>query len=241
MRILVTNDDGINATGIEILVNKAKKYGEVTVVAPFSEQSAKSHAINVRDSFAFGISDKFEGIKAYYVDSTPADCIRYAYYGLKLEFDIVFSGVNKGFNVGQDILYSGTVAAIFESANLGKPGIAFSADRHSFDCVERHFDEVMDYIFGHRLLEYGSLYNVNFPMVCNKIVITKQGGCSFDTFFENDGKNTIQLGMFIAEKNPDNCNLDTFAASHGLISITPLTNQRTDIFVYDKIKHINDK
>ena len=77
----------------------------------------------------------FEGIDSYQIDSSPADCVRYAYYGLKLDFDLVFSGINKGFNVGEDIMYSGTCAAIFETESTKRNGIAFSCENSATNAM----------------------------------------------------------------------------------------------------------
>ena len=107
MRILVTNDDGVNAQGIKILANVAKKFGEVVCVAPIYEQSGKSHCIDIKEPFVVKkYNDILPEVKTYVVDSTPADCVRIAYYYLKEDFDIVFSGINNGYNLGEDILYS---------------------------------------------------------------------------------------------------------------------------------------
>ena len=85
MKILLTNDDGIYAEGLKHLVEWAKTKGEVVVVAPKSEQSGKSHSIEIHKGFGFKKVDLFEGVESYYVDSTPADCVRIAILGLKLK------------------------------------------------------------------------------------------------------------------------------------------------------------
>ena len=127
MRILITNDDGIQAPCLLPLAQWATKFGEVTVVAPKVEQSAKSHGIEIRNAFEVKKVDFGPGITAYSVDSTPADCVRFAVLGLQVQFDLVLSGINKGLNLGLDIMYSGTVSAILEADALCVPGIALSA------------------------------------------------------------------------------------------------------------------
>ena len=146
MRILITNDDGVYSEGLRALVEFAKTIGEVIVVAPKSEQSAKSHAITLRKEIECKKVDLFQGVDAYYVDSSPADCVRFAYYGLKEKFDIVFSGINKGYNLGQDILYSGTVAATTEAASLNIKSIAFSTHHDSFETAIKNIERVYNYI-----------------------------------------------------------------------------------------------
>ena len=104
MRILITNDDGLFAPGIVPLVEWAKKHGEVTVVAPKIEQSGKSHAIEFVKPFEIKKVDIFEGVEAYSCDSTPADCVRFGIMGLGREYDLVLSGINRGVNLGIDMI-----------------------------------------------------------------------------------------------------------------------------------------
>ena len=125
MRILITNDDGISAEGIRVLCQWAKTKGEVTVVAPKVEQSGKSHAIDFTRPIEIKRVELMDGVEAYSMDSSPADCVRFAVLGMMGKFDIIFSGINRGFNLGKDIVYSGTAGAIFEGGRLGIPGIAF--------------------------------------------------------------------------------------------------------------------
>ena len=118
MRILVTNDDGIDAPGIRKLVQIALKFGEVTVIAPDSQRSAASHQstfgtpLRIKEH-GFGI----EGVKAYALSGTPADCVRVGVLKMvEPKPDLVLSGINNGFNMASDIQYSGTVGAAFEAA-----------------------------------------------------------------------------------------------------------------------------
>ena len=110
MKILIVNDDGIEAPAILQLAKWARKLGEVVVVAPRVEQSGKSQSVLLKEFFSVEERDLAEGIRAYAVDSTPADCVRFGLLGLGEKFDLVFSGINKGINVGDDIVYSGTAS-----------------------------------------------------------------------------------------------------------------------------------
>ena len=96
MRILITNDDGINAPGIRMLAEWAKKLGEVTVVAPKVEQSGMSHAIQFVEPIEIKRVPLMDGVEAWQMDSTPADCVRFGVLGLKREYDLILSGINKG-------------------------------------------------------------------------------------------------------------------------------------------------
>ena len=152
MRILLTNDDGINYDGLNGVVAWAKKHGQVTVVAPKFEQSGKSHGIELHKPFEVKRVERWEGVEAYSVDSTPADCIRFAVLGLKRDFDLVLSGINNGLNIGCDMIYSGTVAAVFEAAALGIRAVAVSADFGKHEVAAEAMDRVFDYFDEHRLL-----------------------------------------------------------------------------------------
>src|SRR5881394_4634540 len=122
-RILVTNDDGYRSDGIRALAEALRVCGDVTIVAPVEEASAIGHALTLRRPL------RLDQISAavYSVDGTPTDCVNLAinqvFKGLP---DLVVSGINKGWNLGDDVTYSGTVAGAFEGALLGVPSIAVS-------------------------------------------------------------------------------------------------------------------
>ena len=121
--ILVTNDDGYRSEGIHVLADALKRIGDVTIVAPIDEASAIGHALTLRRPL------RLEHISAdvYAVDGTPTDCVNLAITQVfKRLPDLVVSGINKGWNLGDDVTYSGTVAGALEAALLGIPGIAVS-------------------------------------------------------------------------------------------------------------------
>lgn len=232
MRILVTNDDGVDAAQLVPLILWCRKLGEVTAVVPKYEQSAKSHSIQLRDAFEVTVRELASGVEALVVDSSPADCVRYAVLGLKQHFDLVISGVNRGFNVGTDILYSGTVAAISEAGILGLPGIALSTDPAGYHEATLQLDRVWDFISANRLLERHSLYNINIPPSAEEIRITRQGGAFYSDDFLPIGNDRYQpTGKCVYRDNGDNT-LDTNAVMNGCISVMPLTICRTDMDIY---------
>lgn len=238
MRILITNDDGVFAEGIRVLCEWAKTKGEVTVVAPKVEQSGKSHAINFTRPIEIKKVDLMDGVEAYSMDSTPADCIRYAVLGMKGKFDIVFSGVNRGFNLGKDIVYSGTAGAIFEGGRLGIPGIAFSTQPDTFEGAKKYLDTAYNFIIENGLLDKNMLYNVNIPNTDGKIRITKQGGIYFHDEFKYLGDDMWEQTGYIINDNEGDPNLDTDSVRDGFISITPLVSGRTNMAVFEEIKKI---
>jgi 5'-nucleotidase len=123
LRLLCTNDDGIDAIGLARLVEAAAPLGEITVVAPDREQSATSHSLTLHHP----IRPIPRGERRFQVDGTPTDCVMLAVEALMPERpDFVLSGINHGQNMGEDVLYSGTVAAAMEGLSLGIPSIAFS-------------------------------------------------------------------------------------------------------------------
>ncbi|MEO8194438.1 MAG: 5'/3'-nucleotidase SurE [Gemmatimonadales bacterium] len=123
MRLLLTNDDGILSHGLECLVTAAEPLGEVTVVAPDREQSAASHSLTIHHP----IRPIQRGERRWQIDGTPTDCVMLAVEALMPERpDFVLSGINHGQNMGEDVLYSGTVAAAMEGISIGIPSIAIS-------------------------------------------------------------------------------------------------------------------
>ena len=238
MRILITNDDGIEALGIKLLVEWAKTIGEVTVVAPKVEQSGKSHGIElVRPIEVLDRSDIY-GVEAYSVDSTPADCVRYGILGMKRKYDLVLSGINRGANLGKDIVYSGTVGAIHESAALDHKAIAFSTFPDALNDAAKHLDLAFDFIADNKLLELNPIYNVNIPPFAKGVKITRQGTSYFADEFVPIGNNLYsQKGYYTPDADQDDIELDAVAVNHSLISITPLQNDRTALSIYNSIKN----
>jgi len=236
MRILVTNDDSISSKGLHELIKLAKGYGEVLVVAPKEEQSAKSHSIDIKNGLSLEEVDLGLDVKAYSLSSTPADCVRAAYYALNYDFDIVFSGINNGLNLGDDILYSGTVAAIFEAARIGKKGIAFSSNTNNHLEVVKNFENIMNLFFQNDLLSLNLIYNVNVPNEPIGIKFTKQGNTHFNTKFAKENDLYYQRGNPVFEKDLDNLDSDVCAIFNHYISITPLVIDRTNYQVLEILK-----
>ena len=237
MKILITNDDGIQALGLKLLVEWAKKLGEVTVVAPKTEQSGKSHAIEFKQPVEIK-KVPFDGVTAAYaVDSTPADCVRFAFLGLKTTYDLVLSGINCGVNVGADVVYSGTVGAIFEASRLSVPSIAFSAFPDGQEEAAKYLDGVYAYIVDNNLFKETPIYNVNIPKNPQGLRMTYQGSPYFSDRFELvEGDMYMQAGEQISDACPDDLDRDTVAIHKNIISVTPLLATRTDLKVYEKYK-----
>ncbi len=239
MKILITNDDGIQSPAISRLAKWAKKLGDVTVVAPKHEQSGKSQAIEFRNSFEIKKSDLIPDCEAYSVDSSPADCVRFAITGLHREYDLVISGINRGYNLGEDISYSGTVGAILEAARLETKAIALSCDIDCFDAAFAELDDVYSFITENSLLDSAMLLNVNFPPKKSKgISVTRQGRMYYTDEFVDCGNDMyIQVGEPLPNDSKD-LSVDISAIKNGYISVTPLTQIKTDLVAFDKLKEI---
>ena len=154
MRILVVNDDGIKAPGIHRLAKMAAGLGEVWVVAPDAQCSAMSQRITVRGDLEVKPYDfPVVGVTAYSVGGTPADCVKVALGCLMEEKpDVVFSGINAGYNVGRDILYSGTIGAAMEALCGGVPAIAFSvAEEDECEVLDAYLESVAKELIAKKL------------------------------------------------------------------------------------------
>ena len=239
MKILITNDDSISAGQLLPLIRWCQKLGEVTVVVPQVEQSGKSHGIELHVPFKAKEVALAPDVTAYAVDSTPADCVRYAVLGRKLQFDLVISGINRGFNMGTDIMYSGTVAAVCEANLLGIPAVALSTSPEYYENAVSHLDDVFAYLNRHKLMEIHSAYNINIPPEPRGVRITHQGGPYYsDDFVLLEDGTCIPKGKCVYQDSGD-LTMDTDSIMGGYISITPLTIHKTDIEMYHKLERLN--
>lgn len=164
-KILITNDDGIKSERLLHLINVAKEFGEIWVVAPDDQRSACSHSITVHgtiDIYPYDIG--IEGVKAFTCSTTPGDCVRVGSLAvMPYKPDVVLSGINRGYNSATDIQYSGTCGAAFEASFQGYLGIAISEGFRGVHEVTDHYlrdilAEVID-----KKLEFGQIWNINFP------------------------------------------------------------------------------
>ena len=165
--ILITNDDGIGADGIRKLAETARRFGDVTVVAPDAQRSAASHHCIfsrplILKEYDFGL----DGVKAYTLDGTPADCVRVGIFAVTgNQPDVVLSGINHGYNISSDIQYSGTVGAALEAAFLGVRAIAVSYGNYLFeatDIVDRYLPELLEE-YMEKPLPANQVWNINIP------------------------------------------------------------------------------
>ena len=182
--ILITNDDGIDSDGIVRLAEAAARFGNVWVVAPTVQNSAVSHSITLRHSITVRPHDlPVEGVRAFSCSGTPADCVRVAGLSIMPRIpDMVFSGINYGYNVATDIQYSATAGAAFEAAFQKIHTIAFSEDAvEMHEVTDRYLEDIMAELID-KPLELNQIWNVNFP----GCPLSKCGGVLYERKVSHD-------------------------------------------------------
>lgn len=232
--ILLTNDDGVFAEGIEELAKVLRKKYFVTIVAPDRERSAASHSLTLHHPLRIVKVSK----NKYAIDGTPADCVILAINSiLKRKPDLVISGINNGPNMGEDILYSGTVSAAIEAMNMGYPAIAVSLasyQKGDFSDCAIIIDSLLDKDFI-SILSPKTILNINIPPFSineiKGIKVTKLGHRIYTDFIEerNDprGKPYFWIGGQVP-KWSEGGKTDFDAIKAGYVSITPINVDMTN-------------
>lgn len=247
LRILLTNDDGIRAQGIEALWQVLSDIADIYVVAPDVEKSAMSQAITVHQPIRLD-EYLFDGpfVKAWEVGGTPTDCVKVALESLLVDEmpDIIVSGINHGPNLGTDILYSGTVSAAIEAALHGLPAIAVSLDcwdHCDFTVAAQFIKKLIPKVLSHSLPRH-TLLNVNVPALpateIKGVAVTKLGFRHYENTFERRkdprGRSYYWMGGNVFED--DNAeDSDVNAVKQGKIVVTPV---HFDLTNYPLIKTI---
>ncbi len=231
--ILVTNDDGIYAPGLKALVEIAKKFGEVVVVAPNSPQSGMGHAITINQPLRLHKIQVFDGVESYECSGTPVDCVKLAKNVLLKErsIDLCVSGINHGSNASINIIYSGTMSAAMEASLESIPSIGFSLLDYSFDAdftaCASFIGDIISKVLSQGIKEC-RLLNVNIPKLPKKelkgVKVCRQAeGNWIEEFKEGtDPRNETYYwltGQF--ECQDDGEDTDMWALQQGFISIVP--------------------
>jgi 5'-nucleotidase len=233
MRLLCTNDDGILAPGLECLVRAAEPLGEITVVAPDREQSATSHSLTLHHP----VRPVRRGERRYQIDGTPTDCVMLAVEGLMEDRpDFVLSGINHGSNMGEDVLYSGTVAAAMEGLILGIPSIAVSfaggdlrADPGLLTRATEPLSRLLAHLTSLPAFPRDTLLNVNLPPIAaaeiKGVRLTRLGrrvySNSLTPMKDPWGRDIFWIGGGSASWHGEG-DSDFQAVLDGYISVTPL-------------------
>ncbi len=238
MLILLTNDDGIEALGLRTLRPVLEQLGELVTVAPSEEKSATSHSLTIHDP----IRILPRGENAYAVTGTPVDCVILAFRKILDRLpDLVVSGINHGPNLGDDVMYSGTVAGAREAALCGVPAVAVSslsrrpgALEVCADIVKLLFDE-----FQPQRLPEGTFLNVNIPSTPYRgFRVTRQGSKRVASEIHEKEDPRGRPYYWIAEDRSEwvvEAETDYEAIGEGLVSVTPLQRDQTDYRVLSEL------
>lgn len=242
MKILISNDDGIHSEGLLTLAKVLSEQHEVLVVAPSDNCSAYSHKLTIHTTVKLEKWELGEGIRAYSLTGTPADCVKFA-ENVFSDFkpDVVFTGINIGENLGTDILYSGTVSAALEGAVYHHVAIALSSvprEGNNYEKISRFSLGILD-----RLLKVsgrGMVWNINFPMMGEAdpaYVFTKLGTQIYSDYYQPlpNGEYFLTGKPISHEENDEDCDVEWM--KRGYITITPIVFDRTD---YEKLNALRE-
>ena len=245
MQILLTNDDGIFAPGLEAIYKKLTDLADVTVVAPATTQSGASHSITYKEPLfckKIKVNEYFSG---YSVEGSPADCVKLAAKEiLKKPIDLVVSGINNGANTGINIYYSGTVAAAVEAAFQKIPSVSLSLA----------MDQVMDFDIAADLclktlkkclpINPGQVININIPPLSKGtpkgIRVVPQAKNGYNEFYilQKNKRNQTVYQLAAGQHRPENNLADTPSLVDGYITVTPLLQDMTNYEQLQQLKKI---
>jgi len=230
MRILVSNDDGIYSPGIAVLAEIASEFGSVRVVAPDVERSSAGHSITASRPLSYRPT-RMEGITAFRVNGTPADCVSLGAYHWE-KVDVVLSGINLGFNLGNSIWHSGTVAAAKQAALLGLRGVALSAPAGAesaadLGSLKPWIRQVLQTVLSEADLP---LVNVNFPRRPRGLIWTRASVRRYDGTIvpTQDPAGRTLFWFTVTPIEGAEEGTDRWAMEQGWISLTPLRLDLTD-------------
>ena len=243
MRILITNDDGINSVGLHMLVKEMEKENEVIIAAPDSERSACGHSVTLHKPITVK-EIKINGIKskAYTIFGTPADCVKIGMDKIMNgKIDMVMSGINRGFNLGTDVIYSGTVSAAIESAIYKVPSIAVSTEvtdnEKNYKLAAAIAKNILESVV--KNVTNNTVLNVNIPQgeikgikVCSLGNRTYKS-CYTEKALENGEKSFIVTGE---PYDADDENTDVYNFKCGFVTVTPLNFNLTNFNTINEVR-----
>ncbi|KXG74229.1 5'-nucleotidase SurE [Fervidicola ferrireducens] len=247
MNILITNDDGIYAEGLLMLAREISKIAKVTVVAPDRERSATAHAITMHKPLRVEKAELRNcSVESWMVNGTPSDCVKLALDALLNDApDLVLSGINRGPNLGTDVIYSGTVSAAIEAAIYGIPAVAVSVAAYENVSYEypAQFVRKLCEVLKEKQFPKDTLLNVNIPPLDAEdiagVLITRLGNRKYKNCFDRRqdprGKTYYWLAGEVVEDLEDETS-DVWAIKNNYISITPIHFDLTNYEVIDSIK-----
>ncbi len=251
--ILVTNDDGVTAPGINAMVEVACKYGEVIVVAPDKPQSAMGHAITINSTLRIHKISTGKCSETYSTTGTPVDCVKLAINEiLHRKPDLILSGINHGSNASVNVIYSGTMSAAIEGAMEGVPSIGISLLNHSIDAdftAAKHYAALIIEKVLTNGMDRGTCLNVNIPNVplseLKGLKICRQANANWEEEFDErtdpmGNKYYWLTGKFVNYDKGDDT--DIAALENNFVSIVPvqydMTAQRSIISLKNVFRNV---
>jgi len=232
--ILISNDDGVQAQGIQVLTALMQRLGDVIVVAPDGPRSAASCSISPITNIRISLLCDEPGKKVYKCSGTPTDCVKLALDGLlQVRPNLVVSGINHGDNASVSLHYSGTVGAVLEACMKQVPGIAFSLKTKSQQCDFSPYEEVILQTASRVLrdgLPQDTLLNVNFPEVqaLKGTRLCRIGRGRWMKEMEKVGEGEYRLTGYFQNLEPEADDTDYWALDHGYAAITPVQLDMTN-------------
>lgn len=231
--ILISNDDGINAPGLKVLIDAVRHLGEVIAVAPAVPYSGGSSSITVNSPLRITPYPDYDGVKMYSVSGTPVDCVKLAMHHIvPRRPDVMFSGINHGSNAGSSLIYSGTMGAAMEACMLGIPAVGYSLLDHS---LQADFSETLPIIreISAKVIANGLprlvCLNVNFPAgvriegmkVCRAAI--SHWTEEYKEYIDPHGKPYYWLTGRIVNEEPDNDQTDLYWLDRNHATVVPAT------------------
>ncbi|MCH7535441.1 MAG: 5'/3'-nucleotidase SurE [Bacteroidetes bacterium] len=249
--ILITNDDGISAPGIRLLIDLIKEFADAVVVAPDKHMSATSHSITTLKPIYYDKLDEQEGYKEYSCTGTPVDCVKLALTELMdRKPDLVLSGINHGSNSSSNVIYSGTMGAAIEGAISGLPSMGISLQDNKedadFTAALHYTKQIINKVLSQEW-ENGICLNVNVPKGSLEdikgIKVSRQAFGTWHEIFNRsrneEGKTGYTLGGWFEPDN-DNEGSDDHALNQNYVSVVPLQFDFTDHKMVGQLSEWND-
>lgn len=243
MKILITNDDGIEAQGIKVLVDSLKDEHDLLVLAPYKEQSGVSSHLTVRGDMQIKRRYIFDGVRAYSLQGTPADCIS-VFFDNQEDFnfipDLIIAGINRGSNMAYDLIFSGTCGAARQGALWGYNSIALSScgyQNPNYETAARFLIDNFDIFFS--LADKRSFWNVNVPDIEYKDLkgykYCKLGVLKYNKNYSKTTENKYVLTGYGEPDLNNSKDSDVEAVNDNYVAITPITIDQTN---YELLKDI---
>ncbi len=240
MNILLTNDDGWGAAGLNTLLPHLTPFGHVTVVVPDGPRSGMSNAITAEAPITLHHLQHTDAVDVYTTSGTPSDCVKLALHVIWEDGsrpDLIVSGINHGSNAAINLIYSGTMGACFIAAEHNIPSIGFSIDDMSaqpdFSHMESYIEQMIRHLIDDGLLHTNRCYNINAPKgVIQGIKWTRQCRSHWTKEMNpitlDNGETAYRLGGYMVNDEPEATDTDRYALDNGYLSVQPCTIDMTD-------------